>query len=54
MKIEIETRFLDIDKEVLIKKLRSLGAQDFGEEKRSKNDSIPHFDQFEWSKTHSI
>ena len=33
MQEEIETRFLDIDKDALIKKLTSLGAQDKGEEK---------------------
>ena len=33
MEKEIETRFLDIDKEELVKKLVSLGASDEGEEK---------------------
>lgn len=33
MKTEIETRFLEIDKDVLISKLRGFGAQDLGEVK---------------------
>jgi adenylate cyclase class 2 len=31
MNLEIECRFLEIDKDALIKKLRELGARDFGE-----------------------
>lgn len=52
MKIEIETRFLDINKEELIKKLRSLGAQDLGEEKL---DDIIFYDQdLKWVKENRL
>ena len=42
MAIEIETRFLDINKSDLISKLHSLGAKDLGE---SKLDEIIFYDQ---------
>ena len=52
MKIEIETRFLDINKEELIKKLKALGAQDFGEEKL---DDIIFYDQdLKWAKENRL
>ena len=52
MKIEIETRFLDINKEELISKLRVLGATDKGE---IKIDDIIFFDKdLNWQKENRV
>ena len=50
MKIEIETRFLDIDKAGLIEKLKKLGAIDMGE--KTLNEIIFYDKKLEWIEAH--
>lgn len=52
MKTEIETRFLEIDKDKLLLRLRELGAEDKGEVKL--NEVIFYDKNLEWQKEHKL